>query len=68
MEALGLVSSIIAITDLATKITTAFYNEITLDTVAKGHPDSLINEFPTLIAFLQDIKNSFLNSREPITE
>ncbi|CCD56990.1 hypothetical protein BofuT4_P142520.1 [Botrytis cinerea T4] len=65
MDALRLVSSIIAITDLAMKITTAFYNEITLDTVAKGHPDFVINEFPTLIAFLQDIKNSFLNSREP---
>ncbi|KAF5875424.1 uncharacterized protein Bfra_003878oa [Botrytis fragariae] len=63
---LGFASSMIGIIDLAMKIQTALYDAALLNRMAKRHPDFVINDLPVLIAFLQDIKNSFLNSKEPL--
>jgi hypothetical protein len=62
MDGLGFASSVVGVISVAISIQKALFNPSLL--LIKRHPDFVKNDLPTLIAFLHDIKNSFLNSRE----
>ncbi|KAF7870111.1 uncharacterized protein EAF02_009301 [Botrytis sinoallii] len=60
ISVLSFASSMLGIINLATTIQKGFLLN------GKKYPDFVINDLPVLIAFLWDIKNSFLNSKEPL--
>jgi hypothetical protein len=62
MAELGFASSVVGVISLAISIQQALLDQSLL--VVKRHPDFVTNDIPTLIGFLHDINNSFLNSKE----
>lgn len=62
MDGISFASSVVGVISLAISIQKDLFDQSLL--LIKRHPDFVKNDLPTLIAFLHDIKNSFLNSRE----
>jgi hypothetical protein len=63
MNPLGTASSLVGIISVAISIQDVLFDK---SFIVNRHTNFIKNDLPTLIAFLNDVKNSFLNSREQL--